>query len=97
MSGERDYMHEPSIAEMGKAMADAVGKGEEFEANLNAVMKKLESGALVGDGGDSFLNAIRECKLHWVRLKDNLLELGGDLTQVIATMREAEERARGRF
>lgn len=100
MSDERDYMHEPSMVEMSKALDDAREKFLEAVMldTLKAATDKLEAGALLGDGGKAFRDVIVKLgrdKLNTISGK--LHELQMDIDKAIQAMREAEGRAQKRF
>ncbi len=65
---------------------------------MQSVANTLEDGALLGQGGEAFTDAIRS-KLApaIIRLTDKYKELAGDVQQAIQYMQEADKTSAGKF
>ncbi|MCB0167086.1 MAG: WXG100 family type VII secretion target [Anaerolineae bacterium] len=96
--------HEEIKLDYGKAedMIKAFNAGEEQLKQTNAQMKKiaeqLQSGALLGKGGEAFKDAINGSLVPSItKLTDKFKEMAGDVQAAINFMQEADRRAKSKF
>lgn len=98
MSGERDYLHEPSMVEMSKAFEQALAQLNATRDQMAKIAQQMNDGALQGDGGKAFTDALTNKLMKKMeRLGDKMGELKGDVDKAVQAMREAESRAQKRF
>jgi WXG100 family type VII secretion target len=65
---------------------------------MQSVANTLEDGALLGQGGEAFTDAIRSKLAPAIsRLTDKYKELAGDVQQAIQYMQEADKTSAGKF
>jgi len=65
---------------------------------MQSVANTLEDGALLGQGGEAFTDAIRSKLAPAIsRLTDKFKELAGDVQQAIQYMQEADKTSAGKF
>lgn len=84
--------------EMMQQMRKEVQAGvEDLEDTMAEVLKiadVLEQGALVGSGGDAFVDAIRSTLTRKINeLRDKLIEVDGDLASAVESMQAADDDA----
>jgi WXG100 family type VII secretion target len=88
--------------ELAEAMAKTFKQSaEQVEATIGEmknIAATLESGALLGQGGESFAEALNT-KLgpSLSRLMAKFIELEADVQSAISSMREADESSKGMF
>ena len=71
--------------------------GDTMQA-MQAIAGRLEDGALLGKGGDSLAQAIRDrLNARLGRLQDKLDELSGDVYGALVDLRDGDTEAASRF
>jgi WXG100 family type VII secretion target len=97
-SSERERMNVPSVEKMAQTFQQAKSQLTETMQQMGKMSQQMGDGALQGDGGAAFVDAINN-KLN-KRLKvlaEKMGELQKDCKDAIAAVREAEGQAKGRF
>lgn len=91
-------MNYDSMEEMAKEFDNAVKQLEDTVNDMKNVAKTMEDGALLGMGGDAFVDAIQSQLVPNIQiLSEKLGELGGDIRAAVAYTRDGVESARKRF
>src|SRR5688500_7515196 len=94
MAGEKIRL----VYELAEEMAKSFNKGaeglEQTTQEVQNIASTLEGGALLGRGGNAFVEAIRSQLVPALgRLKDKFNELDGDVKTAIKLMKEEDEQA----
>lgn len=83
---------------MSKAFAQGGETLEDVLQEMQSIANALEDGALLGDGGEAFTDAIRSRLAPAIsRLIDKFRELDGDVQAAVAYARQADARSKGMF
>jgi len=91
-------MEYPLMEEMKRTFQAGREQLQETLTELNSIADKLEGGALLGDAGSAFSEAIRGALTAAVnKLNDKFEELEGDIQYAVDQMRQAEEKAKSSF
>jgi uncharacterized protein YukE len=84
--------------DMVRTFQDGVEQWQETLQAMQDVAKMLEEGALLGEGGEAFVDTINSSLSPSLsRLTDKYLELVGDVRAAINYMREADKQSAGFF
>lgn len=95
---EKERMVEASMNEMSKAFHQANQMLTEAIKTSQDIGKTMEGGALQGDAGDEFRNAISGPLTQNVnRLAAKLMEMEGDIQKAVAAIHQEEQTAQKRF
>lgn len=96
--------HEEIKLDYGKAeaMIQSFNAGKQQLEQTNAQMKKiadqLQSGALLGKGGQAFTDAITDSLVPSIdKLTDKFEEMAKDVQDAINFMKEADRRSKSKF
>jgi uncharacterized protein YukE len=88
----------PLMDEMKKTFAEGRGTLDEVMQALGGIADRMEEGALLGDAGEAFSNAVRGTLVDQVqKIWDKFEQLEGDIDFAVAQMRAAEEKAQKSF
>lgn len=91
-------MNYDSMEAMAKEFDNAVKQLEESMNEMKNVAKTMEDGALLGMGGDAFVDAINSKLIPNMQiLSEKLNEMGGDIRAAVAYTRDGVESSRKRF
>jgi uncharacterized protein YukE len=86
------------MEEMRQAFIQATQQMDDTLHEAETIGGILEDGALLGTGGDAFVEAIRTGLSRSVgKLRDKFDELAQDIQRAVEEMRQAEEESAGRF
>lgn len=90
------------VYQTAEDMIQTFGKGKEqlqkTMHEMQAVASQLEDGALLGQGGDAFKDAIRGKLCPAIsKLSDKFEELMGDVHKAIEYMQEADRTSKSKF
>ncbi len=87
-----------ALEEMASTFRAAAQQLDETITVMTGVAATMDDGALVGETGEEFGEALRN-KLNpsLGRLRDKMLELESDILNAVAYMRDGVETARSRF
>jgi WXG100 family type VII secretion target len=86
------------MEEMRRAFRQGIEQLEETMQAMQSIANTLEDGALLGDGGDAFTQAIRGRLAPAIaRLSDKFKELDGDVGAAVAYARQADRKSTGYF
>lgn len=86
------------MEEMRRAFRQGMEQLEETMQEMQSVANTLEDGALLGDGGEAFTQAIRGRLAPAIaRLSDKFKELDGDVGAAVAYAQRADKEAAGKF
>jgi hypothetical protein len=97
MEENRERMVEPSMDEMCKSFHNAHVVLEDTIGVARGIRKTLADGALVGQAGDEFCDAISVLIPKIRRLAEKLEEQEHDVREAVRRIRNAEDRAERRF
>ncbi len=84
--------------EMIRTFEQGVEQLQDTMQEMQTIASMIESGALLGRGGDSFKEAIRSKLCPSIgRLTDKFQELSRDVDAAVKYMREADTQTKGMF
>lgn len=87
-----------SMEKMAKEFDNSASQLEETMNDMKKIAQMMEGGALVGDGGSAFQDAIKSQLLPNIKiLMEKLQENGGDIRAAVAYKRDGVEDARMKF
>lgn len=97
-SSERENMNHPSMDRMAQTFQKAGSQLEETMQKMSQLAQQMSEGALLGNGGAAFVDAINN-KLNkkLKTLSEKMKELQKDIKSAQQANREAEGTAKGRF
>jgi WXG100 family type VII secretion target len=88
----------PLAEDMIRTFKEGVEQLQDTLSEMQSVANALEDGALLGQGGQAFTEAIRGKLCPAIgRLTDKFEELAEDVQDAIDFMREADEKSKGMF
>lgn len=91
-------MNYGSMEEMGKSFHQAHQQLEQTIKEMDKVVKMMEAGALVGEGGKAFGDAINtKLKKRLTVLRDKMHELERDIQGAVSKTRDGVATAKTRF
>ncbi|MGD2162435.1 MAG: WXG100 family type VII secretion target [Anaerolineales bacterium] len=91
-------MNYDSMEAMAKEFDNAVKQLEESMNDMKNAAKTMEDGALLGMGGDAFVDAINSKLIPNMQiLSEKMNEMGGDIRAAVAYTRDGVESSRKRF
>jgi WXG100 family type VII secretion target len=91
-------MNYGSMEQMAKSFHQAHEQLEQTIHEMDKVVKMMEGGALVGDGGQAFTEAINnKLKKRLAVLKAKMQEMEGDIHGAVARTRDGVQTAKTRF
>ncbi len=91
-------MNYESMEKMAKEFDNAASQLEETMNDMKKVAQMMEGGALIGDGGSAFQDAIVSQLLPAMNiLTEKLQEMGGDIRAAVAYTRDGVEDSRKQF
>lgn len=89
-------MDYPLMEAMARAFADGSERLEDTISEMNAVAGMIADGALIGQGGDAFEEAIRGTLIPKIqRLQEKFNELQQDILSAVETMKGTDSSVRG--
>jgi WXG100 family type VII secretion target len=95
---EEIKMEYPLMEEMKRTFQQGREQLQDTASELKGIADKLEGGALLGDAGAAFSDAVRSTLMMSVqKLSDKFEELEGDIQYAVDQMRQAEEKAKASF
>ncbi|MBX3010466.1 MAG: WXG100 family type VII secretion target [Caldilineaceae bacterium] len=84
--------------EMIRTFENGVEQLQDTMQEMQNIATMIEGGALLGQGGDAFKDAIRSKLAPAIgRLTDKFEELSRDVGEAVKLMREADNQSRGAF
>jgi len=84
--------------EMAKTFQQGAEQLQDTMQAMQSIANTLEEGALLGNGGKAFVDAIRSKLCPSLgRLTDKFTELEGDVHAAIDSMKQADAKAKGMF
>jgi len=88
----------PTAEDMIKTFVEGVNVLQETNSRMEKVAGSLEGGALLGQGGTAFTEAIRGKLCPAIsKLEEKFQELAKDVKQAIDFMEESDQEAKGKF
>ena len=88
----------PTAEDMIKTLVEGVNVLQETSSKMEKVAGTLEGGALLGQGGTAFTEAVRDALIPAIgRLEEKYQELAQDVRKAIEDMQEADEESAGKF
>ncbi|MCB0210685.1 MAG: WXG100 family type VII secretion target [Anaerolineae bacterium] len=87
---------------MAEAMIQSFKAGhqelQQASGNMKKIADQLESGALLGKGGEAFVDAINGGLVPSInKLAEKFEELAGDVQDAVRFMQQADKRAKSKF
>lgn len=96
--GDQETLVKAPMQEMSKAFVNAEKQMEETIKQMTNVAKQMQDGALLGDGADSFVNAINSKLLKKLdKVKQKMHEQHADVDKAVQRMEQAEAQAKKPF
>lgn len=91
-------MEYPLMEEMKRTFQSGRESLQDATNSLKAIADKMEQGALLGQAGSAFAEAVRGSLMGAVqKLSDKFEELEGDIQYAVDQMKAAEEKAKSSF
>jgi WXG100 family type VII secretion target len=91
-------MNYDSMEAMAKEFDNAVKQIEDTMNDMKKVASTMQDGALLGTGGDAFVDAIQSHLLPSLQtLSEKFGEMGGDIRAAVAYTRDGVESSRKKF
>ena len=91
-------MNYASMREMSRAFKQAAQQLEQTMSDMQKVSKMMEDGALVGDGGQAFKDALdNKLRKRLETLKAKMQEMNKDIAKAMEAMGQAVDTAENRF
>jgi len=91
MAGEVIKMNYPLMQEMAQIFQQGAQQLEQTNSEMQNVASTLEDGALLGDGGDAFSDAIRSVLAPAItRLTEKYTELQQDILKAMQDMQQSD-------
>jgi len=88
----------PTAEDMIKTLVQGVNVLQETSSKMEKVASTLEGGALLGQGGTAFTEAVRDSLIPAIgRIEEKYQELAQDVRKAIEDMQEADEESKGKF
>lgn len=88
----------PLMDEMKRTFASGRETLDQTMKELKDIAQRMEDGALLGDAGEAFSNAVRTTLVEQTqKIWDKFEELEGDIDFAVSQMRAAEEKAQKSF
>jgi WXG100 family type VII secretion target len=88
----------PTAEDMIKTFVEGVNVLQETNSRMEKIASTLEGGALLGQGGTAFVEAIRDSLNPAIaRLEEKYQELAQDVRKAIEDMQEADQESKGKF
>ena len=88
----------PTAEDMIKTFVEGVNVLQETNSRMEKIASTLEGGALLGQGGTAFVEAIRDSLCPAIgRLEEKYQELAQDVRKAIEEMQEADQESKGKF
>ncbi|MEW5987099.1 MAG: WXG100 family type VII secretion target [Chloroflexota bacterium] len=86
------------MEEMSRVFRQGVQQLEDTTSQMNSIAATLEGGALLGRGGDAFVEAIRgPLSSAITRLREKFDELANDVDAAANDMRQADTQTKGYY
>jgi uncharacterized protein YukE len=92
-------MDYPAMEEMANAFKQGTQTLEDCMNEMEAAAASMEGGALLGRGGDGWVNAIRDrlIRVRLAKLRDKFNELNGDVIGALVDLRDGDHESQSRF
>ena len=91
-------MNYESMETMANAFFKAAGQLDDTMGDMNKVAQMMEGGALVGQGGSQFQDAILSILVPAMNtMRDKLNEMGEDIKAAVEFTRDGVESSRSKF
>ena len=91
-------MNYDSMEKMAKEFDNCKSQLETTTSEMNKIVEMMEGGALLGQGGDAFRDAIQSILLPAIQtLTDKMGEMSGDINAAVAYTRDGVEDSRKKF
>jgi WXG100 family type VII secretion target len=91
-------MNYESMETMASAFFKAAEQLDETMGEMQKVAQQMEGGALVGQGGSAFVDAIQSQLVPAMNImRDKLSEMGEDINAAVKFTRDGVESARSKF
>jgi WXG100 family type VII secretion target len=91
-------MNYESMATMASAFDKAAQQLDDTMSAMQKVVQQMEGGALVGNGGTAFANAIQEQLVPAMNtMRDKLAEMGEDIRAAVDFTKDGVTSARSKF
>jgi WXG100 family type VII secretion target len=91
-------MNYDSMEKMAKEFDAAASQVEDTMNDMNKIVQMMEGGALLGQGGETFRDAITDQLMpNLNKLRDKLAEESGDVMAAVRFTRDGVEDSRKKF
>ncbi len=91
-------MNYESMEKMAMEFDAAVAQLDDTMTDMNNIVQMMEGGALLGQGGETFRDAITsQLAPNLNQLRDKLAEMSGDVTAAVRFTRDGVEDSRKKF
>jgi|SRR5271157_586609 len=98
MPGDVIKLNYPAMQDMAQQCTKVAQRLEQTVQLARQIAQQLQAGAMVGDAGEAFSNALTSVLSPKVqRLSDKFSEINGDILGAISDMQAQDQSASGRF
>jgi WXG100 family type VII secretion target len=87
----------PALEDMSKQCSQAAQRLHQTASLANNVGQQLQNGAMMGEFGDIFVQALQVFQSKVNKLAEKLAEEASDIQQAMNDMRQADQKAGGKF
>jgi WXG100 family type VII secretion target len=95
---DRIKLNYPMAEQMARTFLQSAQQIDTTISEMKAISETLKNGALLGQGGQAFAEAIDTRFVKSLeKLSSKFIELDGDVKSAISSMRQADEEAKRQF
>ena len=94
---EKIRVNYPALEDMAKQCGQAAQRIRQTSSLANNIAQQLQNGAMMGEFGDTFVQALGVFQTKVNKLADKFAEEASDIQQAMNDMRQADTQAAGKF
>ena len=94
---EKIRVNYPALEDMAKQCSQGSARLRQTASMANNIGQQLQNGAMMGEFGDVFVNALQVFQSKVNKLADKLAEESADIHSAMNDMRQADQKAGSKF
>jgi WXG100 family type VII secretion target len=94
---EKIRVNYPALEDMAKQCNQGAQRLRQTSSLANNIAQQLQNGAMMGEFGDIFVQALGVFQSKVNKLSDKFAEEASDIQQAMNDMRQADQQAGGKF
>lgn len=94
---EKIRVNYPALEDMSKQCSQAAQRLRQTTNMANQIAQQMQNGAMMGEFGDVFVQALQIFQAKVNKLSDKLAEEASDIQQAMNDMRQADQQAGQKF